>query len=205
MKLAAVARAVVGASARRMLEARMGGEEDVEARAPLAHARRRRRIPALRPALVGHGRPHQRVLLRRILDPSDFLAAAIAQVQAEIDTRRPPYAEAMTRRQSIPGINTIAAATIIAELGTDMARCPSAQHWASWAGRCPGKKPRGGKRLHAGITEGDPWLRGALGAVVWALTHTQANDLVAHSQRLVRRRGNYKAVVAVAQRVLVII
>ena len=76
---------------------------------------------------------------------------------------------------------------------------------ASWAGRGPGKKQSGGKRLQAGINEGDPWLRGALGEVVWAITHTQANSLVAQYQRLVRRRGNYKAVVAVAQSVLVII
>jgi transposase len=205
IKLAAVASDVVGASARRMLEALLAGEEDVEALAQLAHARLRRRIPELRQALVGRIRPHHRVLLRRLLDHIDFLAASMAHLQAEIDVRLQPYAEGMTLLQSIPGISAVAAATIIAEMGSDMARFPSAKHLASWAGLCPANKQSGGKRLKAGITEGNPWLRGMLGEVVWAITHTKDNYLVAQYQRLVRRRGKYKAIVAVAHSVLVII
>jgi transposase len=189
IKLAAVASDVVGASARRMLEALLAGEADVEAMAQLAHARLRRRIPELRQALVGEVRPHHRVLLRRLLDHIDFLAA---------------YAEAMTLLQSIPGVNALAAATIIAEIGVDMTRFPSARHLASWAGVCPGNKQSGGKRLQAGITEGDRWLRGTLGEVVWAITRTKDNYLAAQYQRLVRRRGKYKAVVAVMHSLLVV-
>ena len=91
----------------------------------------------------------------------------------------------------------------------DMTRFPSAKHLASWAGVCPGKKQSGGKRLPAGITEGDRWLRGVLrgvlGEVVWAITPTKDNYLVAQYQRLVRRRGKYKAIVAVMHRLLVVI
>jgi transposase len=167
IKLAAVASDVLGASARRMLEALLGGQRDVEAMAQLAHARMRRRIPELREALLGELRPHHRVLLRRLLDHIDFLDGSIAQVQAEIDGRLAPYAVQMALLQSIPGVNTIAAATIIAEIGVDMTRFPSAKHLASWAGVCPGNKQSGGKRLQAGMTEGDRWLRGVLGEVVW--------------------------------------
>jgi transposase len=204
IKLAAVASDVVGASARRMLEALRAGQGDVEAMAQLAHARMRRRIPQLREALLGERRAHHRVLLRRLLDHLDFLDASMAQVQAEIDARLAPNAAPMALLQSIPGVNAIgAAATIIAEIGVDMARFPSAKHLASWAGGCPGNQQSGGKRLPAGITQGDRWLRGMLGEGVWAITRTKDNSLVAQYHRLVRRRGKYQAIVAVMHRLLV--
>jgi transposase len=205
IKLAAVASDVVGASARRMLEALLAGEQDVEALVQLAHARMRQRIPEWRQALGGEVRPHHRVLLRRLLDHIDFLDGSMAQVQAEMDQRLQPYAHAMALLQSIPGINHLAAAAILAEIGVDMTRFPSARHLASWAGVCPGNKQSGGKRLQAGITEGDRWLRGTLGEVAWAIVHTKDNYLVAQYQRLVRRRGKYKAIVAVMHSVLVVI
>jgi transposase len=139
-------------------------------------------------------RPHHRVLLRRLLDHIACLDAAIAQVPAEIDERLRAYAPALQLLQRIPGVNAVAAATIVAEIGVDMDRFPSAQHLASWAGLCPGNQQSGGKRLQAGITAGDRWLRGVLGELVWgsssgrarlgelvwASTPTKENYLVAH-------------------------
>jgi hypothetical protein len=86
-----------------------------------------------------------------------------------------------------------------------MSRFPSAKHLASWAGLCPGNKQSGGKRLNEGITGGNPWLRGMLGEVVWALSHTRDNSLAAQFRRLAKRRGVHRAAVAVAHSVLVII
>jgi transposase len=129
IKLAAVASDVVGASARRMLEALIAGATTVEALAQLAHARRRRRLPALRQALVGQVHPHHRVLLRRLLDHSVFLEASLARLQTEIDARlqaQQPTGEALGLLPSIPGMNHSAAGTISAESGVDRARFPSA-------------------------------------------------------------------------------
>jgi transposase len=205
IKLAAVAADVLGASARAMLEALIAGQEDTAAMANLARARLRRRLPELRDALSGRVRPHHRFLLRAILDHIDVLSHTIARVEGEITQRLHPYADAMRLLQTIPGINKTVAAAIIAEIGVDMSRFPSAKHLASWAGLCPGNKQSGGKRLQAPANEGNRWLRGMLGEVVWTITHTKDNYLVAQYQRLVRRRGKYKAIVAVAHTVLVII
>jgi transposase len=205
IKLAAVASDVVGASARRMLEALLAGEQDVEAMAQLAHARLRQRIPELRQAFVGELRPQHRVLLRRLLDHIDCLDQSMAKVQAEIDERLQPYTQAMAWLQSIPGVNHLAATAMLAEIGVELTRFPAARHLASWAGVCPGNKQSGGKRLAAGITEGDRWLRGTLGEVAWAIVHTKDTYLVAQYQRLVRRRGKYKAIVAVMHSVLVVV
>jgi transposase len=205
MKLAAVATDVLGTSPREMLEALIGGEEDVTVLAEQARGRLRAKIPALKRALKGRLLPQHRFVLRTILAHLDFLDAAIAQVPAEIERHLAPYHDALRRRQTIPGIHETAASAILAEIGRDRSCFPSAKHLASWAGLCPGNKQSGGKRRNEGLTGGNPWLRGMLGEVVWAITHTRDNYLVAQYRRLAKRRGLHKAVVAVAHSVLVII
>ena len=100
----------------------------------------RAKLPALRQALDGRIQPHHRFLLERMLAHIDFLEESIAQVQREVAQRLRPYEEAMTLLLSIPGIQEVAAAAIISEIGVDMDRFPSAKHLASWAGLCPGNK-----------------------------------------------------------------
>jgi transposase len=143
--------------------------------------------------------------VRTILDHIDALSVLIARVEGEIEGCLRPYDVALHLLQTIPGINATVAAAIIAEIGVDLARFPSAKHLASWAGLCPGNKQSGSRRLNAPTNEGNRWLRGMLGEVVWVITHTKDNYLLAQYQRLVRRRGKYKAVVAVEHTLLVII
>jgi transposase len=204
-KLTAVATDVLGRSAREMLEALLAGEQDIAAIAERARTRMRPKIPELKRALQGHLQPQHRFVLRAILAHVDFLDAAIAQTQDEIAERLAPYHEAVRLLQTIPGIQETAAATIIAEIGVDMSRFPSAKHLASWAGLCPGNKQSGGKRMSEAITKGSPWLRAVLGEVVWTIAHTRDNYLAAQYHRLSKRRGVHKAVVAVAHSVLVVI
>jgi transposase len=106
--------------------------------------------------------------------------------------------------QSIPAVQATAAATIMAEMGIDMSRFPSAKHLASWAGVCPGNKQSGGKRLSGAITKGDPYLRAVLAEVVWSITRTDTY-LAAQYHRIARKKGKRRAVMAVAHSILVII
>ncbi|HEU5377200.1 MAG TPA: IS110 family transposase [Ktedonobacteraceae bacterium] len=205
IKLAAVATDIVGKSGRDMLQALISGEQDAELLAELARGRLRAKLPALRKALEGRVQPHHRFLLERMLTHIEFLEESILEVQKEIEQRLPPFEEAITLLQSIPGIHLLAASAILAEIGCDMSRFPSAKHLASWAGVCPGNKQSGGKRLSSKITKGNPYLRAVLAEVVWAIAHTKDNYLSAHYHRLARRLGKQKAVVAVSHSVLVII
>jgi transposase len=205
LKLASVATDILGVSGRAMLEALLGGEQDPEALAELARGRLRAKLPALRQALVGRVRPHHLVLVGQLLAHIDYLEAAIARLQEEIDRCQAPFAAAVQLLQTIPGVGEVVAAAIVAEIGTDMSRFPTAKHLASWAGVCPGNKESAGKRLSGRTTKGNVWLRAMLGEVAWSVARSRGTYLAAQYRRLARRRGPQKAAVAVAHSVLVIV
>ncbi|WP_268963537.1 IS110 family transposase [Reticulibacter mediterranei] len=138
LKLAAVATDILGKSGRDMLDALANGQEDPEVLAALARGRLRPKIPELQRALEGRVKAHHRFLIEQILSHIDFLDQAIAKVYQEVERCLTPFAEAITLLETIPCINAISAAVIVAEIGTDMTRFPSAKHLASWVGvvRC---------------------------------------------------------------------
>jgi transposase len=203
--LASVATDILEVSGRAMLEALLGGEADPAVLAELARGKLRAKLPELRRALVGRVKPHHLVLIEQILAHIDFLEQAIAHLHEEIERHVPPFAEAMTLLQTLPGIKEVAAAAIVAEVGPDMSRFPSAKHLASWAGVCPGNKQSGGKRLSGKTTKGNVWLRAILGEVAWAAARTRGTYFHAQYHRLARRRGKDKAIMAVAHSILVCI
>lgn len=205
IKLAAVATSLLGKSAREMLQALLDGEEDPAVLADLARGRMRSKLPQLRQAMAGKIQSYQRVILQQILTHIDFLDASMAQLEAAIDERLRPYADAVALLQTIPGVKATTAATLVAELGVDMTRFPSAGHLASWAGVCPGNKQSGGKRLSGKTRRGNAWLKAVLCEVVWANARSQSSYLGAQFRRLSRRRGIYKALIAVAHSLLVIV
>jgi transposase len=205
IKLSSVATDVLGKSGRSMLDAMRGGQTDAEVLAELARGRLRATLPELRKALDGRVHPHHRVLLTRILAPIDFLEESLAHLQLEMEQYLHPFEEAMQLAQSVVGIDETAAASIIAEIGTDMERFASDKHIASWAGLCPGNKQSGGKRLSGKTTKGNPYLRAILFEVAWAIAHTKDHYLSAFYHRLARRHGKRKAITALAHKVLVIL
>jgi transposase len=204
IKLGAVASEVLGASGRALLDAILVGERDPEVLAELAKGRLRQKLPALRQALTGRVKPQHLVLLERMLAHIDFLDESIQQVHQEIERCLLPFAREMELLQTIPGVAEVAAGAILAEIGVNMSRFPSAKHLAAWAGVCPGNRQSGGKRLGSKTREGNTWLRGILGEVAWAISHKNDTYLSAQYHRLARRRGKLKAVGAVAHSVLVI-
>jgi transposase len=206
IKLAAVASDVLGVSGQAMLHALLTQDEpDPAALAELAQGRLRKKLGLLRQALEGRVKPHHRLLIARILEHIAFLAESVAQLQEEIDRALIPFEVAATLLETIAGVGKIAAATIIAEIGTDMSCFASAKHLASWAGLSPGNNQSGGRRRSGQTTKGNKWLRGVLGEVAWAAIKKKDTCFGAQFRRIARRQGKLKAVVAVAHRLLRVI
>jgi transposase len=204
LKLAVVVSDVLGASARAMLAGVLGGEQDPETLAELARGRLRTKLPALRRALEGRVKPHHLVLIGQTLAHIDFLEESTVHVQHAIEQRLGAFAEAVELLQTIPGVGTVVATALVAEIGTDVSRFPSAKHLASWVGVCPGNKESAGKRLSGRTTKGNVWVRGMLAEAVWSIAQHRGTYLHAQYHRLARRRGKLKAAMAVAHSVLVI-
>jgi transposase len=205
IKLASVATDPMGVSGRAMLRAMIAGEEDPAALADRARGRLRGKLPELRAALRGAVTDHHRFLLRALLGQVEWLEDLIAQFADRIGVAMAPFAQAAARVRTIPGVGAAAAEVIVAEIGTDMSRFPSAGHLASWAGVCPGNDQSAGKRRTGKTTKGSQWLRAALVQVAWAAVHTKATAFQAMYQRWAKRLGKKKALVAVGHKILVLI
>jgi transposase len=203
LKLGDVASNVAGASARRMLAALVAGEEDPAVLAQLAQGRLRDRLPELERALAGRVGPHQRFLLARQLAHLDFLDAQIETVGAEIAERLRPFAAEQARLETIPGVGPRTAETLLAEVGSDLRRFPTAKHFASWAGMCPGNDESAGKRRSGTTRKGRPRLRAALVEAARAAGRTKGTYLAAQYRRVAARRGSKRAAVAVGHSILV--
>ena len=138
IKLASVVTDVRGLSAREILQRLLEGETDAQALAELARGRLRAKRDALAQAVVGRLQAHHVFLLREQLAHLEYLDAAIARVDAELTARLTAEQEAVALVQTIPGVARRTAEVLVAEIGTDLSRFPSAEHLASWAGMCPG-------------------------------------------------------------------
>jgi transposase len=205
IKLAGVATDVLGVSGRDMLEALIAGETDPVKLADLARKRLREKIPQLRLALHGHVTAHHRFLLRLHLDHIRQLEELIGRLGVRLEEALAPFAEAVPRLQTIPGISQRTAETVVAEVGPDAGPFATAEHLASWAGMCPGNDESAGKRRSGRSTKGNRWLKRILVQAAWAASRTKGTYLAAQYRRLAKRRGRKKALVAVGHTLLVII
>jgi transposase len=204
IKLGSVATDVLGVSGRHMLAALVAGTSDPTSLAELARGKLRDKLPLLERALTGRIGPHQRFLLAQQLAHLEHLDALIERLNAEVSERLRPFLTALARLDTIPGVGPRTAETLVAELGTDLHRFPTAAHLASWAGMCPGNYQSAGKRGRGTTRKGDPWLRAALIEAAQAAGRTRGTYLAAQYHRLAGRRGKKKALVAVGHTILVI-
>ena len=202
IKLDCVASDILGASGRAMLDALVSGTTDAEVLADLAKGKLRKKIPALKLALVGRFDSEHALIVSQILAHIDFLDQAVDRLSAEIEERLAPFARQRDLLMTIPGVHQRTAEVLIAEIGVDMSTFPTPKHLASWAGVCPGQNESGGKRRSGKTRKGSKWLRATLAEPANAAARTKASYLAAQYQRLRGRRGHAKAITAVGHSIL---
>jgi len=206
IKLASVASDILGLSGRDMLQTLLRGETDPEVLAELARGRLREKIPQLKQALLGHFTGHHRFLLDRLFDHLQYLEGQVEELSQRIESATDPFVDKATleRLDAIPGVNQRTIENVVAEIGTDMSRFPTAGHLASWAGICPGNEESAGRRKRSATTKGNRWLRRALSEASRAAGRTKNSYFKAQYSRLASRRGSNRAATAVGHSLLVV-
>jgi transposase len=205
IKLSVVASDVFGVSGRAMLAALVAGERDPKVLARMARTRMRAKTAQLEEAFVGRFSDHHAFLLQTMLGRIDQASADIAELDRKIDEAIAPFAEAADRLDEVTGIGRTAAQVVIAEVGVDMARFPTAGHLVSWAKFAPGVKESAGKRKGKHATgHGNRYLARVLGEAAVAAGRTNT-FLGERYRRIARRRGAKRAIVAVGRSILVIV
>ena len=203
IKLAGVMSDVFGVSGMLMLRALAEGMETPAAMAGLAKRRLRRKVDRLALALEGSLADHQRLLLRMHIRRLEEIDRDLAEVEAAIEAAMRPFAEPRALLATIPGVNALTAAAIIAEIGTDMTTFGTARRLAAWVGVCPANHESAGKQKRRGTRTGNPHLKAML--VTAALSASQAKGTYFRDKfhRLKARMGTKRAATAVAHKILV--
>jgi transposase len=202
IKLGSVLSDVLGHSGRAILNALIAGETDPERLADLARGNARKKRAELIQALHGRISAHHRRLLKLHLGLIDALQQALATVDADVGKTLAPIEECARLLTTMPGVSELTAHVLVAEIGVDMARFPTAGHLLSWATMCPRNDESAGKRRSTRTRKGAPWLKTALVTAAWAAVRVKGSYLQAQFLRLRARRGAKKAILAVAASML---
>jgi transposase len=213
IKLSSTISNLVGVSGRRMLEALIDGVTDPAVLASLAHPSLKASAAELREALTGRFTEHHGFLARVHLDLIDNYTTQIGLVCERIeacftatgDDTDAAVSDLATKRAlltTIPGVSTITAERILAEIGADMSVFPTAGHLTSWAGIAPGANESAGKVKSSRCRPGNTYLKGTLGIAALAAIRSHDTFLAARYKRLAVRRGHQRALVATQRTML---
>jgi transposase len=213
IKLDTVISDIMGVSGRKMIEAMIAGVRNPAKLAALADRRIKATPKQLYDALHGRLTDHHRFMLNLYIEQYDGLGrgiveidqaveAAIAQMDQEVEAGHATFRFLIGLLSTIPGVSTLSASTILAEISTDMDRFPTAGHLLAWAGLCPGQNESAGKRKSTRLRKGAPWLKTTLVQCAWSAIKNKDGYYNAQFNRLRSRRGPKKAICAVAASML---
>jgi len=205
MKLAQVLSDVFGVTGRAILWALIAGDRTPEEMAGLAKGAARKKRQPLIEALGGRLAEHQQrilaIQLRRIEDTEQ----QIVLIDDAIEARLEPYRPQIELLITIPGIDWVGAAAILAEIGPDMSVFPTAGHLAAWADACPGNHESVGKQKGAAARKGNVHLKTALCNAGIAASRKSGSYFKAKYYSLKSRIGGGKAALAIGHKLLVCI
>jgi transposase len=198
IKLTEVASDILGVSGRAILTALVAGETDPERLTDLTHGRLKASRGELVDALHGRITAHHRFMIQLHLTQIAALETTVTNLEVRIGAALEPFRAAVSLLTTMPALKATAAAVIVAEIGDDMSKFPSAGHLLSWAGLCPRLDESAGKRRSTRTRQGAPWLKTTLVQVAWAAARKKDSYFHAQFLRLKSRRGPKKAILAVA-------
>ncbi|MGH7277820.1 MAG: IS110 family transposase, partial [Candidatus Rokuibacteriota bacterium] len=168
LKLTGLLTDILGVSGRAILDALVAGERDPERLADLVRGRVKASRAELVVALHGRLTPHLVFMLKLRLTQIDAVQAAVRDVEARVGDALVPFRAAVERLTTIRGIGPLAAAVLVADVGVDMSRFPTAGHLRSWAGLSPRHDESAGKRRSTRTLPGNLWRKTTLVQAAWS-------------------------------------
>lgn len=206
IKLDSVVKDITGKSARKLLQRIIDNDiPDSDEVSRLIHGRMRSKLDQIVASIDGITTPLQRKLLAQIIDHIDDLNRRIGELDKLVQAYMAEYEAAIEALDEIPGIARRSAEVILAEIGIDMSRFPSAAHLCSWAGICPGNYQSAGRRKHGKTTKGNKALKTILTQCAKSAKTVKSSYFSAQYQRITARRGKNRATLAVAHSMLIAI
>lgn len=202
IKLASVASDVFGVSGMKMLRALVKGVATPSEMAQLAKARLRKKLADLTLALDGRIEEHHRFILETQLSRLDQIDDHIKTLDERIENKVQPFKQARDLLTTLPGVDRVLAASLLAEIGPDMGVFKSASHLAAWAGVCPGNNESAGKRKQSATRRGNVHLMTALVEAAHGATKKKDSYFKDKYFRLKARRGAGRAAMAIAHKIL---
>lgn len=202
IKLSSVASDALGVSGRAMIAAMIEGESDAQVLASKAKGRLKSKHEELVESLEGCLTEDQRWVMKQLWEQLEFLETEIESFDQQIKEQMSAYQQSLDRLMTIDLIERRSAENILAEIGPDMSSFPDDDHLVSWGGLCPGSDESAGKNRSGKTPKGNRWLRRALMEPAWCAARKRDGYLAALYHRLAGRRGEKRAVVAVARTIL---
>ena len=202
IKLSSLVSDLLGASARRMLQALAEGETDPAALAALADQRLRATSTQLRDALGActELNPVYRRLVKMALEELQLIEQQIGQLDQQIASLLHQHQDAVQRLAEVPGLGVDSAQQIIAEVGAKAATFPSAKNLSSWVGACPGEEESAGVNYSPRSPKGNRHVRCLLNQAANAAVKRKGSIFEIVYRRLVPRLGHNKTIGAIAHR-----
>lgn len=205
IKLSSVVSDMSGATATKIIDAMIGGEDNIEELLKFRHGKMQATREELASSLKGYLTEHHKFMLRTIKESMIYKERIIEKLDKQIDVKLKENELELDAEllSTIPGVGKDGASYILAEIGNNMNQFPDEQHLSSWAGMSPGNNESAGKKKSSRTTHGNIYLKTLLVQCGWAATRTKNTYLRSKYDSLVGRRGKKRALIAVGHKILI--
>lgn len=138
-----------------------------------------------------------------VRDHLHYIETLLERVDICINTMIEKYDGVISLLCTIPGIDRSSAIMVISEIGVDMAQFGSSKRLCCWAGLTPGNNESAGKKKSVRISRAGVYLKPALVQAAHAAVKDKVNPYYALKyERIAKRRGKKRAIIAIARMIL---
>lgn len=205
IKITSILSGVLGVTSRNLIEYVLENDEDItkEKANELVTTRVHAKLEDIVKAMNGIITPFQKIMMKEVIKHIDELTKRIEEMDELIDEYMKEYEKNKKKLEKIPGLGKRSSEIILAEIGQDMKRFPTAGHISSWAGVCPGNNESAGKRRSGKTRKGNKILKSTLVECAQSAVRRKDTFFYAQYQRISMRRGKKRAILAVAHSILI--